>query len=52
MKEDNKIKTMNKNNLKDLRHKAFNCKSISLLFVGLFNETTLSWQLNHLFSTT
>ena len=47
-----KIRTMNGNNLKDPRHEDFNYNTISLPFFGLFNETTLSWQLKHLFSTT
>ena len=47
-----KIRTMNRNNLKDLRHEAFNYNTIALPFVGFFNETTLSWQLKHLFSAT
>ena len=41
-----KIRTMNRNNLKDPRHEDFNYNTISLPFFGFFNETTLSWQLN------
>ena len=47
-----KIRTMNRNVLKDPRHKDFNYNTIALHFFGFFNETTLSWQLKHLFSTT
>ena len=46
-----KIRTMNINNLKDPTHEAFNYNTIFLLFVGFFNETTLSLQLKHRFST-
>ena len=41
-----KIRTMNRNNLKEPRNEAFNYNTIALPFVGFFNETTLSWQLN------
>lgn len=37
-----KIRTMNGNNLKEPRHKAFNYNTITLPFVGFCNETTLS----------
>ena len=47
-----KIRTMNRNNLKDPRHQDFNYNTIALPIFGFFNETTLSWQLKHLFSTT
>ena len=47
-----KIRTMNRNNLKDPRHEDFNYNIIAVAFFGFFNETTLSWQLKHLFSTT
>ena len=47
-----KIRTMNRNVLKDPRHKDFNYNTIALPFFGFFNERTLSWQLKHLFSTT
>ena len=47
-----KIRTMNSNNLKEPRHEAFNYNTTALPFVGFFNETTLSWQLKHLFSAT
>ena len=40
-----KIGTMNRNVLKDPRHKDFNYNTIALPFFGFFNETTLSWQL-------
>ena len=46
-----KIRTMNNYNLKDPIHEAFNYNTIFLLFVGFFNETTLSLQLKHRFST-
>ena len=46
-----KLKTMNKNNLKEPRHEAFNYNTVALPFVGVF-KTTLSWQLKHLFSAT
>ena len=45
-------RTMNRNNLKDPKHEDFNYNTIALLFFGFFNETTLSWQLKHLFSST
>ena len=41
-----KIRTMNRNNLKEPRHEAFNYNTIALAFVGFFSETTLPWQLN------
>ena len=40
-----KIRSMNRNNLKDPRQVPFNSNKIALPFVGFFNETTLSWQL-------
>ena len=43
---------MDRNNLKDPRHEAFNYNIIALPLVGFFNETNLSWQLKHLFSIT
>ena len=43
---------MNRNNLKEPSNEAFNYNTITLPFVGFFNETTLSRQLKHLFSTT
>ena len=46
-----KIRTMNRSNSKDPRLDAFNYNTIALPYVGFFNETTLSWQLKHLFST-
>ena len=47
-----KIRTLNRNNLKDPRRDDFNYNTIALPFFGFFNETTLSWQLKHLFNTT
>ena len=47
-----KIRTMNRNNLEDSRQKAFNYNASALPVFGFFDETTLSWQLKHLFSTT
>ena len=47
-----KLRTMNRNNLQDSRQEAFNYNAIALPVFGFFNETTLSWQLKHLFSTT
>ena len=35
-----KIRTMNRNNLKEPRHEAFNYNTIALPFVGFFNEIT------------
>ena len=43
---------MDMNKLKGPRHEAFNYNINALPLVGFFNETTLSWQLKHLFSTT
>ena len=37
-----KIRTMNRNNLKDPRHEDFIYNTIALPFLGVFNETTLS----------
>ena len=48
-----KIRTMDRNNLKDPRQEAFKYNAISLPFFGFFiNETTLSWQIKNIFSTT
>ena len=47
-----KVRTMNRNNLKDPRREDFNYNTIALKFFGFFNETTLSWQLKHLKLTT
>ena len=46
------IRTMNRNVLKDPRHKDFNYNTIALHFFAFFNEATISWQLKDLFSTT
>ena len=45
-----KIRTMNRNNLKEPRHEAFNYNTTALPFVGFFNETghfTLMRHLGH-----
>ena len=47
-----KIRATDRNNLKDPRHGAFKHNTISLPFFGFFNETTLSWQIKNIFSTT
>ena len=44
-----KIRTINRNNLKDPTKKDFNYNTIALAFVNFFNKTILSWQLEHLF---
>ena len=42
-----KITTMNRNKKKKKkRHGALNCNTTALPFIGFFNETILSWQLN------